>query len=888
MKQSTRTQEDDEEDVFEFRDEDNPEPFPWSAIYSNLACPKSNDHDSPGTSTLVKEVPTVTLDDDDDDDDDDGDPYSTDDSSVGPLESPQKLGCAVSEGFCPMSGRFVKQHCDFTDISVDPKIRLSSMQMKVFTQLGPLPDNGHVSSVIPESSCGDGSAYFRELDSNDMVQDSYPSTSNSELEDNNELEENNDSTLGQAYSRSAYGLDMDFIDAIAIHTDYVAYGDKYFPASLILITEDSVKLKTQVLEKEPEASSFEWKVDDILNIETQCSSVANVAKVRIRLLAKDSAHAEIAKKTSGAEVVELLLPNWSQQKQHIMSLRVRHNDVLGMGNNMKIYDGDADLLEDSESSTDPYIPNFEEPFEEVVYPKGELDAVSVRKSDVDLLQPDVFVNDTIIDFYITYLRNGIPHERRHSFHFFSSFFFRKLADLDKNPSSVSDGKAAFQRVRRWTRKVNIFEKDYIFIPVNYNLHWSLIVLCHPGEVANFNDDNIDEALKELGNRGRRYGQFNFGLCVCAGATQQQYDYLLEEWKERHKDTAEDITSKFLSLRFLSLELPQQENCSDCGLFLLHYAELFIDEAPLNFSPFRINKFDYFLKQDWFIPSEASLKRTHIQRLIYDLLNCRSHERVSPSRNTLLHSSVLPVNKENDNGIEIISEKRSPEKTWNRSSLYTEPVPDMGIGLFNMPLHRPSGCIDSSGSGMTELLEQCQLYDQGTSLGQLGFSLSSITEVKTDEHLAHPDLGQMRLESIDKAEESKIDSSSRDHNQRFQLNPEDASSSYSRSCDNSTEITRIHECQNEDKDQPNKTVDCQLGFDLAPSDIVETPTEDSQDLAEIPEKSRNHDQVSTLFLNLEEVVDESREELVNNDDERWIVEDSPPDQDRPAKRVRCFA
>lgn len=43
---------------------------------------------------------------------------------------------------------------------------------------------------------------------------------------------------------------------------------------------------------------------------------------------------------------------------------------------------------------------FDRPFEEVIYPKGDPDAVSISKRDVDLLLPDTFVNDTIIDFYI--------------------------------------------------------------------------------------------------------------------------------------------------------------------------------------------------------------------------------------------------------------------------------------------------------------------------------------------------------------------------------------------------------------------------------------------------------------------------------------------------------
>lgn len=69
--------------------------------------------------------------------------------------------------------------------------------------------------------------------------------------------------------------------------------------------------------------------------------------------------------------------------------------------------------------------------------------------------------------FCRYLKNQIQAEEKHRFHFFNSFFFRKLADLDKDPSSISDGKAAFLRVRKWTRKVDIFGKDYIFIPVNF-------------------------------------------------------------------------------------------------------------------------------------------------------------------------------------------------------------------------------------------------------------------------------------------------------------------------------------------------------------------------------------------------------------------------------------
>lgn len=44
-----------------------------------------------------------------------------------------------------------------------------------------------------------------------------------------------------------------------------------------------------------------------------------------------------------------------------------------------------------------------EPFEDVIYPKGDPDAVSISKRDIELLDPDTFINDTIIDFYIKWV-----------------------------------------------------------------------------------------------------------------------------------------------------------------------------------------------------------------------------------------------------------------------------------------------------------------------------------------------------------------------------------------------------------------------------------------------------------------------------------------------------
>nr|GEV81260.1 probable ubiquitin-like-specific protease 2B isoform X1 [Tanacetum cinerariifolium] len=203
-------------------------------------------------------------------------------------------------------------------------------------------------------------------------------------------------------------------------------------------------------------------------------------------------------------------------------------------------------------------------FPEVVYPKGEVDAVSIGKREVDMLLPDTFVNDTIIDFYIKYLKNKINPEDR-------------------------------------TRKI-------------FNVYYrSLLVMCHLGEVATYQDEDVTKLSRV---------QCVLHMDPIRG---NQRCYLKEEWRGRVPETSEDICSRFHNLSFISLELLQLPNSFDCGLFLLHYVELFLEQALVNFNPIKISQSVDFLNVDWFPPAHASLKRVVIQRLVYDLLEAPSHE-----------------------------------------------------------------------------------------------------------------------------------------------------------------------------------------------------------------------------------------------------------------------
>ncbi|XP_072441514.1 sentrin-specific protease 7 isoform X2 [Chiloscyllium punctatum] len=121
----------------------------------------------------------------------------------------------------------------------------------------------------------------------------------------------------------------------------------------------------------------------------------------------------------------------------------------------------------------------------IVFPppptKGGL---AVTTEDLECLEAGEFLNDVIIDFYLKYLLlEKAPKELAERTHIFSSFFYRRLTRKDnagsEEATNLSIQHKRHQRVRTWTRHVDIFTKDFIFVPVNEESHWYLAVICFP-------------------------------------------------------------------------------------------------------------------------------------------------------------------------------------------------------------------------------------------------------------------------------------------------------------------------------------------------------------------------------------------------------------------------
>ncbi|KAF8045132.1 hypothetical protein N665_5560s0001, partial [Sinapis alba] len=462
---------------------------------------------------------------------------------------------------------------------------------------------------------------------------------------------------------------------VLIIPDFIIYGDIYCTNSKLTFSRNCMSVESSSVNATKGTFSCHWEIKDIFRIESQWCSEVETAVVNVLLKSRDPKGVDNAKEISGIDLLKFSVydAKWSKEVETIKLLDSRYKDIW------------FDTITESEESAcsghnlETSLTNLAGSFEDLVYPQGEPDAVVVQKQDIELLKPRRFINDTVIDFYIKYLKSRIPPEERGRFHFFNCFFFRKLANLDKGSPSSFGGREAYQRVQKWTKNVELFEKDYIFIPINFSFHWSLIIICHPGELVPSSVENPSRVPCIL-HLDSIKGSHKGGLVNIFPSMSElpkcqscDHSYLREEWKARQGNTTTDL-SRASNMQLISLELPQQENSFDCGLFLLHYLELFVAQAPAKFSPCLITRSGNFLTRNWFPAKEASIKRGYILELLYNLH--KGHDPsilAANSKNKPPHNRVSNKNDE-ENESKNVTETCNWRKPFEGSSAIVTYIP----------------------------------------------------------------------------------------------------------------------------------------------------------------------------------------------------------------------
>ena len=104
-----------------------------------------------------------------------------------------------------------------------------------------------------------------------------------------------------------------------------------------------------------------------------------------------------------------------------------------------------------------------------------LRATMIRVEDYDKLEPGVWLNDALVDFWMQWISRDQPND---------------VLVLGTHFHSTLEAEGVVG-VQSWfaRRKINIFQKKLIFIPSCRDLHWSLCVIVNPGAVISVEEDD---------------------------------------------------------------------------------------------------------------------------------------------------------------------------------------------------------------------------------------------------------------------------------------------------------------------------------------------------------------------------------------------------------------
>ncbi|KAI3883880.1 hypothetical protein MKX03_017343 [Papaver bracteatum] len=218
-------------------------------------------------------------------------------------------------------------------------------------------------------------------------------------------------------------------------------------------------------------------------------------------------------------------------------------------------------------SSEPFVPltEVEESQVSLAFAKFNRQKILVthQKSNIEItgqilqcLKPGGWLNDEVINVYFGLLKEREERKPKKFLkcHFFNTFFYTKLI-------SARDG-YDFKSVRRWTteRKIGyrLLECDKIFVPIHKQMHWCLAVINKKDQKFQYLDSlqGMDhQVLKDLAR------------------------YYMDEVKDK---SGEDINTNSWTLEY-AYDIPHQVNRSDCGMFMIKYADFYSRGLGLCFS-----------------------------------------------------------------------------------------------------------------------------------------------------------------------------------------------------------------------------------------------------------------------------------------------------------------
>ena len=191
--------------------------------------------------------------------------------------------------------------------------------------------------------------------------------------------------------------------------------------------------------------------------------------------------------------------------------------------------------------------------------------VELYSDSLQNLEHGYLIDDNLMDFVLFFQaemksNSGIPAD---SVYVFSACFFQKLTNFNPN------------RIRSWVKHVNIFNKDFVVIPVCRGSHWLLLII-KMNHGTGVSIMVLDSANRPDSSSFTRRSSVEHFI----------KSYLQDEWKAKTKNN--DISFQ----EVVYAQVPQQPNATDCGVYVMMFFKEFLNNLPLDQWPNWTPKFSH--------------------------------------------------------------------------------------------------------------------------------------------------------------------------------------------------------------------------------------------------------------------------------------------------------
>lgn len=181
---------------------------------------------------------------------------------------------------------------------------------------------------------------------------------------------------------------------------------------------------------------------------------------------------------------------------------------------------------------------------------------------------------------------------------FSQFFFTTLNRKTRFPKDMSAAQRRHERVKHWTKNINLFDKNFIIIPIHEPNHWYVVVICFPsltGPVV-IEEDDVQNTKQWVNLPKESVKIFiffllkNTPLIICFHrpyilifdslgcgprnrVAEMLREYLSHEYSKIYGDVNPRVFNQH-NMPSFSVKVPQQISHVDCGVYMLEYVERF--------------------------------------------------------------------------------------------------------------------------------------------------------------------------------------------------------------------------------------------------------------------------------------------------------------------------